>query len=968
MNEKATIVLIVFGMVVVPRGAAADGPLTYGRFRVVEHHGRVAAIAPMATENPPRWARDVIPAEYDWPSPGRDATPYFAEPIPFVVPPEKDSGEPLYSHNHCPDIAWLPNGDLLVVWFSTIREQGTEMTILASRLRAGHNRWDRASEFFKAEGRNMTGSSLFHDGKGLLHHVNGMGREGVEGWADLAMLHRYSLDHGVTWSVARPISSGAVYRRRHQVIAGLEQTRDGVLIQPCDATPGGQGSTALHISLDGGRTWSDPGGDIRGIHAGVVELKDGRLMALGRGQTIDGRMPMSLSCDMGRTWTYRASTFPPIGAAQRLVLMRLHEGPLLFVSFTGLRSGDGAMTFLDESGADFQGVGLFAALSHDEGVTWPVRRLLTPGERRYEVGPYFGAALRRPPVIETTSVRAEVEGYLAATQSPDGVIHLVSSRLHYRFNLAWLQGCPRPKWQGRTLSNSLGMEMIRIEPGTFLMGSEEVYKERPVHRVHITQPFHMSATQVTNQQYEQFDAEHRALRGKFGLSKEDDEAVLFVSWHDAVGFCEWLSQEEGVSYRLPTEAEWEYAARAGTTTKYNTGDTLPTEFHRNQRPVVGAQAVPLHVGRTPPNAWGLYDMHGLVEEWVYDWYGPYTPEEKTDPVGRKDGTVKVTRGGSHGTPLEFLRSATRLGTLPEDRSWLIGFRVVRAEMPDTAPLSPEEPRKWARDIKQVPQQWGSETAEPYFARPQSFVRIPRGSVGPVYCRFADLEIRTNHVNHMPAVAWLDNGDLFVVWYSTTGSGSTVLMRIDLDEDTVEFSQGQTAGIHATAVQLKDGRMLAVGRTAGDTDNWDASKLPISLSHDGGNTWEYFDSEFPAIGHGQRPVLMRLREGPLLLISFAGRRSGEEGMLFADKDGRRFRGYRMFAALSFDEGETWPTRKRITPADGKTYDGQGATRYFTATHTQAEHRGYLTATQTPDGVVHLLSSGLHYRFNLAWVRQ
>lgn len=417
----------------------AEETVTYRRFRVVEREGRVAAIEPIPAEPAPQWARDVVQRESDWAAQSPGATPYFAEPLPFVLPPEDDSGEPFYSHNHCPDIAWLPNGDLMAVWFSTIREQGTEMTILASRFRAGSEQWDRSSEFFKGDNRNMTGSSLFHHGNGVLHHVNGMGREGAEGWANLAMLHRTSRDNGVTWSAARPISSGAAYQSRHQVIAGTSRTPDGVLLQPCDATHGGQGDTALHISRDGGRTWADPRGKIRGIHAGVEPLQDGRLLAFGRGQAIEGRMPKSISEDMGRSWTYSASEFPPIGGAQRLVLMRLREGPLLFISFTGMRTGTGALTFADERGVEFQGVGLFAALSYDEGATWPVRRLLTPGECEFEVGPYFGAAVRRAPVIETTPARAEVEGYLAATQTPDGVIHLISSRLHYRFNLAWLK-------------------------------------------------------------------------------------------------------------------------------------------------------------------------------------------------------------------------------------------------------------------------------------------------------------------------------------------------------------------------------------------------------------------------------------------------------------------------------------------------------------------------------------------------
>ena len=119
--------------------------------------------------------------------------------------------------------------------------------------------------------------------------------------------------------------------------------------------------------------------------------------------------------------------------------------------------------------------------------------------------------------------------------------------------------------------NSLGMGMVHIENGNFMMGGEEQYQEKPIHKVNIMKPFYMSVTQVTNAQYEQFDPNHKVLRGKDGLSKEDDEAVVYVSWHDAVAFCEWLSEKEGVTYRLPTEGEWEYVARAGTTTLYNTG-------------------------------------------------------------------------------------------------------------------------------------------------------------------------------------------------------------------------------------------------------------------------------------------------------------------------------------------------------------------------------------------------------------
>jgi hypothetical protein len=415
--------------------AAEERHLTYRHFHVIDVDGQAAAIEPIACETPPLWARDVSQSSHDWSGGPKPDRPYFEGPIPFVIPPPEGSGEPFHDHNHQPDIAWLPNGDLFAVWYSTKQESGTELTVLASRLRAGDTRWDPASEFFKSPNRNMHGNSMFHDGQGRLHHMNGMAPEGATGWGRLALLHRYSLDNAVTWSIARPVSSGANYQVRHQVIAGMRMLTDGTLIQACDATPAGQGPTAIHISRDGGQTWSDPGGDIRGIHAGIVELEDGRLMALGRGRPIDGHMPMSISDDMGRTWRYSASPFPPIGGGQRLVLMRLREGPLLLVSFTSddRRQPEArGMMFADKAGKSFVGYGMFAALSLDEGETWPVRRLLTPGDGTYDGGAWTGQFTASPD-------RAEHAGYLAAAQTPDHVIHLISSRLHYRFNLAWLK-------------------------------------------------------------------------------------------------------------------------------------------------------------------------------------------------------------------------------------------------------------------------------------------------------------------------------------------------------------------------------------------------------------------------------------------------------------------------------------------------------------------------------------------------
>ena len=194
--------------------------------------------------------------------------------------------------------------------------------------------------------------------------------------------------------------------------------------------------------------------------------------------------------------------------------------------------------------------------------------------------------------------------------------------------------------------------------------------------------------------------------GQAGFSVEDDERGVFVTWHDAVAFCRWLSEREGRDYRLPTEAEWEYACRAGTTTAYHTGDALPEAYLQNLGDSwypgdrTPHDVVSLRVGQTPPNAWGVCDMHGNVEEWCLDWYGPYEAGRQVDPVGRAAGDFRVTRGGSHSTTPEFLRASNRAGTLPADSSWLIGFRVVQGGPVETTPLPAPARPLHARDVRQ----------------------------------------------------------------------------------------------------------------------------------------------------------------------------------------------------------------------------------------------------------------------------
>jgi formylglycine-generating enzyme required for sulfatase activity len=333
--------------------------------------------------------------------------------------------------------------------------------------------------------------------------------------------------------------------------------------------------------------------------------------------------------------------------------------------------------------------------------------------------------------------------------------------------------------KGDEYTNSLGMKFARVGPGTFEMGVGDTplphelthhrgtqfegdFDEKPNHAVTINRPFYMGIYEVTNYQYELFRPGHKKLRGKDkGLSEDDDDAVVNVNWYDATAFCQWLSDKEGMPYRLATEAEWEYACRAETTTHYSMGDILPEEYHKNQKMVGTAVKVPLHVGKTPPNPWGLHDMHGNVEEWCHDWYGPYVQEPQKDPVGRIDGDFRVTRGGSHGTEIYYLRSANRLGTVPEDKHWLIGFRVVISEMPDTRPLPVPEPPLNQRNVIQranpkVSQ--GPNPNKPYFLGPRKFMTIPKEANGPIFA---------GH-NHCPAIVECPNGDLLAIWYTGIG--------------------------------------------------------------------------------------------------------------------------------------------------------------------------------------------------------
>lgn len=157
--------------------------------------------------------------------------------------------------------------------------------------------------------------------------------------------------------------------------------------------------------------------------------------------------------------------------------------------------------------------------------------------------------------------------------------------------------------------------------------------------------------------------------------KGDKGPVDSISWLDAVAFCKALSRRENKSYRLPTEAEWEYACRAGTSSAFNTGkEELKSSDAWFDRPFEGGSTH--HVAAFKPNAWGVYDMHGNVREWCADWYGEYGWSAMVDPKGARSGDARVMRGGAFTDHPGVCRSAVRLWFDPGDRFRNDGFRVA----------------------------------------------------------------------------------------------------------------------------------------------------------------------------------------------------------------------------------------------------------------------------------------------------
>jgi formylglycine-generating enzyme required for sulfatase activity/lipoprotein NlpI len=326
---------------------------------------------------------------------------------------------------------------------------------------------------------------------------------------------------------------------------------------------------------------------------------------------------------------------------------------------------------------------------------------------------------------------------------------------------------PKKPSDTKQITNSIGMKLTLVPSGEFMMGSKESAEEtakffskaygglgsfdffndeHPQHRVQITRSFYLGTFHVTRGQFRQFvadtgyktDAEKGekpgawgwdpAKKGGFafnekyswryvGFEQTDEHPVVNLSWNDAAAFCKWLSKKEGNMYRLPTEAEWEHACRAGTTTRYYCGDdpetlakvgnvadaTFKARFPNVKCTIKATDSYVFTspVGSFKPNAFGIYDMHGNAWQWCADRYDAeyYAKSPIDDPTGPDFGDVRVSRGGSWNYGPRDSRSAERVRSEPNNRSNITGFRVVRTAASADAATEAYEKGKTCLDKK-----------------------------------------------------------------------------------------------------------------------------------------------------------------------------------------------------------------------------------------------------------------------------
>jgi formylglycine-generating enzyme required for sulfatase activity len=446
-------------------------------------------------------------------------------------------------------------------------------------------------------------------------------------------------------------------------------------------------------------------------------------------------------------------------------------------------------------------------------------------------------------------------------------------------------------------TNSIGIKMVRIPAGKFRMGdlqpptqykpsefmAREHYDERPGHEVTVSDPFYISETEITARQFQEFRMSYED-EGHFSPSASG------MSWYDAVRFTRWLSRREHRNYRLPTEAEWEYACRAGTTTPFSSGDQPPQS----------GQA----------NAWGLKNMETGVPEWVLDWYGPYPESPQTDPVGPRDGFSKVVRGGGFMAARRgrqeddtmvpaYRRCANRASVAPGYHGReIIGFRIVMAPMPYTKPWPEHRPfiRRFIKGTGSVPVAARPDPSKPWF-RQRDMLPIPPENASTLEIEAAGFGGGVHDHNHSPGLAVMPNGDVLAIFFSSSAAGSEYAPSTSFVATRLRFGSNQwdPPELFYDFADVND--QSALLWTEGNQVNFFGGGIGLpgvpfrwTWSTDSGATWSPI--KLPVIlgsvgGYSPQPITSAFR-GPHGTLYVATDAIGGESNLWA----------------SHDEGRTW----------------------------------------------------------------